>query len=238
LLDINNYIYYKTICRNKKTLGVYKMNLSIKQIFGLFTLGAILSLSNTGKVEALINSSSFSTADILQTTSDVNVRKEACDKTGKKDIVIGQVKKFSKGYFTGRTVKVAGTCRGLKNETWYQMSIPKTLPNGEVQYVRGYIASKFLDHVPALIANIGTNNFTRVNIANGTLNVRSIATLSGQPIASLTKNQNVKILNLGIPVVINGVKRVPTQISFQNSNGQTLSGWVDGNFLVAYEPYD
>ncbi|MGL4758069.1 MAG: hypothetical protein ACRCXZ_01945 [Patescibacteria group bacterium] len=213
------------------------MVIKFSKVCGLLALGMSLVLGFDSKAEALQNSTSYQSNDIFSTTSQVNIRKTPCDKVGLKDKVVGLVNKNIKGYYKGTQVKVNGTCRGLVNETWYKVGFSSPIPDGGTEYVEGYIAGKFLDHIAPLKSNINSANFNRVNISSGILNVRN-GSLSGPVIAKLNPDQYIRILEIKPSINISGVLRVPTKVQFQNFEGKLITGWVDGNYLVAYDPID
>jgi hypothetical protein len=176
----------------------------------------------------------FRTADKLTTTSaNTNIRQAPC---GAGDTTVGKVSKSVTGLYLGEKKLVSGTCRGLKDETWYKMAFTSPIPDGGTESVQGWVASSLINHEDGLRAAIGKNATVRVNITSGYLNLRKTS-ITGTVLAKLGKNMNVKVLAVEQAVKLNGELQNPVKIEV-TITGIKVVGYVSSKYLVAYSPYD
>jgi hypothetical protein len=208
----------------------------VKKMANLFSK-ALLSAGSTIAVLfssilpslALPNGPVYVISDVFKTSANqINIRNKAC---GPK--IVGGVNKGVLAYYTGESTIVNGACQGLTNAKWRKVFLSSPLPNGEgSESVEGWVADKFLDNLEAVRTSKQDQNLVKVSVGSGSLNLRANA-LTGNILTTIPRGKIVEYISMGSPVVISGVKRYPTKIKY---NGKT--GFVDGNFLVAFSPYD
>ncbi len=206
----------------------------IKKILTFSTVSIATLLVTIGSAFALTPSNGYKISDRFATTSNgINIRAKAC---GAGDIVVGGVNKGVVGHYLGEKKTVTGNCRGLTGETWYKMVFSSPIPDGGTESVEGWVAGKFLDHVDALRKSISTSQPVRVNISDGYLNLRKNS-LSGDVIAKLGKNFQLRVLSVSTPVKLNGVTVTPAKLEV-NINGTKLQGFVNSQYIVSFSPWD
>jgi hypothetical protein len=206
----------------------------LKRILAASAIAIGLISGVTTSASALSPNINFKTADRMTTISpNTNIRQSPC---GTGDTTVGKVSKGVTGLYLGEKKFVTGTCRGLKDETWYKMVFTSPIPDGGTESVQGWVASSLINHEDGLRAAIGKNSTVRVNITSGYLNLRK-ASITGTVLAKLGKNMNVKVLAVEQAVKLNGELQNPVKIEV-TITGIKVVGYVSSKYLVAYSPYD
>lgn len=203
----------------------------VKNIF-LSIVSSLMVLGASAIAEASSNIP-YRLYDVYKTTANgINIRNNACGAT-----VVAGVNSGVIVYYTGQTKKFNSKCNSLPaGSVWREVFSSQPNPDGGTEYVKGWIADKFLDNIAAVKSAKTDGHQVRVSVNSGTLNLRN-GSLSGSIIGQIPNGKELEVITVGSPVTIGGIKRYPTKVKV-NINGTTKTGFVDATYLVAFPVWD